>query len=230
GWILGYDASSLKQVIAWNDTANGNKGGIWTSGASLSADAAGNIYAIIGNGTFDANNGGSDYGDSVVKLTPNGNTFTVSDYFTPFDQQTLQANDMDLGSTGFTLLPDQPGAVAHLGVCSAKSGKIYLLNRDNLGKFQAGSDSQIVQSIPTALGTGPNDNDYSSGRYWQGNVYFIGNGDVVKQFQLSNGQLSVTPFAQGTHPYGYPGGNTSLSSNRTSGGILWAIEAGGINV
>jgi len=230
GWIVGYDASSLQQVIAWNDTPNGNKGGIWTSGASLSADAAGNIYAIIGNGTFDANNGGPDYGDSVVKLTPNGNTLTVSDYFTPFDQQTLQANDMDLGSTGFTVLPNQPGPVAHLGVCSAKSGKIYLLNRDNLGKFQAGSDSQIVQSIPTALGSGPNDNDYSTGTYWQGNVYFIGNGDVVKQFQLSNGQLSVTPFAQGTQQYGYPGANTSVSSNGASGGILWSIEAGGINI
>ena len=137
---------------------------------------------------------------------------------------------MDIGSTGFTLLPDQPGSVAHLGVCSAKSGKIYLLNRDNLGKFQAGSDSQIVQSIPTALGSGPNDNDYSTATYWQGNVYFIGNDDVVKQFQLSSGQLSVTPFAQGTQQYGYPGGNTSVSSNGASAGILWSIEAGGINV
>ena len=230
GWILGYDASSLNQVVVWNDTPNGNKGGIWLSGASLSADAAGNIYAIAGNGTFNANTGGSDYGDTFLKLTPNGNTLTVSDYFTPFDQQSLQANDMDVGSAGFTLLPDQPGPVAHLGVSAGKSGKIYLLNRDNLGKFQAGSDSQIVQSIPTALGSGMNDNDYSTGVYWQGNVYFIGNGDVIKQFQLSNGQLSATPVAQGTQQYGYPGGNMSVSANGTSGGILWSIEAGGINI
>ncbi len=230
GWILGYDASSLQQVIAWNDTPNGQKGGIWLSGASLSADSAGNIYAIIGNGTFDANTGGSDYGDSVVKLTLNGNSLSVSDYFTPFDQQNLSANDIDLGSTGFTLLPDQPGAVAHLGVCSAKSGKIYLLNRDNLGKFQSGSDSQIVQSIPTALGSAANDNDYSTAAYWQGNIYFIGNADVVKQFQLTNGQLSTAPIAQGSQQYGYPGGNMSVSSNGANGGILWTIEAGGINI
>ena len=230
GWILGYDASSLKQITVWNDTPNGQKGGIWLSGASLSADSAGNIFAIAGNGTFDANNGGPDYGDSFLRLTPNGGTLSVSDYFTPFDQQNLAANDIDVGSAGFTLLPDQPGAVTHLGVSAGKSGKIYLLNRDNLGKFQSGSDSQIVQSLPAALGSAANDNNYSTATHWQGNIYFIGNGDVVKQFQLTNGQLSATPVAQGSQQYGFPGGNMSISSNGGSGGILWAIEAGGINI
>jgi hypothetical protein len=230
GWIVGYDTSSLQQTIAWNATPNGQKGGIWLSGAAPTADSAGNIFVIVGNGTFDANNGGSDYGDSFLKLTPSGNSLSVSDYFTPFDQQNLAANDMDVGSAGFTLLPDQPGPVAHLGVSAGKSGKIYLLNRDNLGKFQAGSDSQIVQSLPAALGSAANDNDYSTATHWQGNIYFIGNGDVVKQFQLTNGQLSTTPVAQGSQQYGYPGGNMSISANGGSGGILWAIEAGGINI
>ncbi len=230
GWIVGYDISSLQQTIAWNATPNGQKGGIWMSGASPSADSAGNIFVIVGNGTFDANNGGPDYGDSFLKLTPNGGTLSVSDYFTPFDQQNLAANDIDVGSAGFTLLPDQPGAVPHLGVSAGKAGKIYLLNRDNLGKFQSGSDSQIVQSLPAALGSAANDNDYSTATHWQGNIYFIGNGDVVKQFQLTNGQLSTTPVAQGSQQYGYPGGNMSISANGGSGGILWAIEAGGINI
>ncbi len=230
GWIVGYDISSLQQTIAWNATPNGQKGGIWMSGASPSADSAGNIFVIVGNGTFDANNGGPDYGDSFLKLTPQGNSLSVSDYFTPFDQQNLAANDIDVGSAGFTLLPDQPGAVPHLGVSAGKAGKIYLLNRDNLGKFQSGSDSQIVQSLPAALGSAANDNDYSTATHWQGNIYFIGNGDVVKQFQLTNGQLSTTPVAQGSQQYGYPGGNMSISANGGSGGILWAIEAGGINI
>ncbi len=114
GWIMGYDASTLKQVRIWNATPDGQKGGIWLSGASLSADSAGNIYVVIGDGTFDADRGGEDYGNSVVKLTPNGNTLKVSDYFTPFDQLALEAGDIDLGSSGFTILPDQPGAVPHL--------------------------------------------------------------------------------------------------------------------
>jgi len=229
GWVLGYDAASLKQVMVWNDTPDGQGGGIWLSGAALSADSAGNIFVVVGNGTFDADRGGQDYGDTILKLKPNGNALTVSDYFTPFDQQMLANKDMDLGSSGFTLFPDQPGPVTHLGIAAGKSGKIYLLDRDNMGKFQSGSDNQIVQSIPAALGSGANDNDYSTATYWQGNIYFIGNGDVIKQFQITNGQLSPTPIAKGSRQYVYPGGNMSVSSNRSSNGLLWAIEGGTVN-
>jgi hypothetical protein len=228
GWIMGYDASTLTQVSIWNSTPDGEKGGIWLSGASLSADSAGNIFVVIGNGTFDADRGGKDYGDSVVKLTPNGNTLQVSDYFTPFDQLVLEASDIDLGSSGFTMLPDQPGAVPHLGVTAGKAGKIYLLNTDNLGKSQSGSDSQIVQSIPNAVGTIANDNDFSTAVYWHGNVYYVGDVDVIKQFQLANGRLSNSPVSKGTHVYGYPGANMSVSSNGSSNGILWSVESGGI--
>jgi hypothetical protein len=229
GWVLGYDASSLKQVVIWNPTPNGQKGGIWLSGAALSADSAGNVFVVVGNGTFDADKGGQDYGDTILKLKPSGNSFSVIDYFTPFDQQMLSNKDMDLGSGGLTLLPDQPGSVTHLGITAAKSGKIYLLDRDNMGKFQSGSDSQIVQSIPAALGSAANDNAYSTATYWQGNVYFIGNGDVIKQFQLTNGQLPTTPVAKGSQQYVYPGGNMSVSSNGSNNGIVWAIEAGNVN-
>jgi uncharacterized protein YjdB len=230
GWIMGYNASTLAQVRAWIATPNGQRGGIWMAGAPLSVDSSGNIFVIVGNGTFDADQGGVDYGDSFLKLIPNGNSFTVADYFTPFNQQTLAANDIDVGSCGLTLLPNQPGPVTHLGVSAGKEGRIYLLDRDNLGKFHAGSDSQIVQSIPQALGHAANDNDYSTATYWQGNVYFVGNGDVIKQFQLNNGLLTTSPAAHGTKNYGYPGANTSVSSNGASNGILWAIEASGVNI
>ena len=228
GWIMGYDAVTLRQVRVWNTTPDGGQGGIWMSGASISSDSAGNLYVVIGNGTFDANNGGKDYGDSLVKLTPNGTTFTVSDYFTPFDQANLSANDIDVGSSGLTLLLNQAGSTSKLGVSAGKAGKIYLVDLNQMGKFQSGSD-QIVQSIPNALGSQPSDNDYSTAAYWNGNVYFIGNMDVIKQYQLSNGQLSTSPI-KGSHVYGYPGANMSVSSNGTSNGILWSIEASGVNV
>lgn len=230
GWVMGYDAATLAQTAVWNSTPNGQRGGIWMSAAPLSADSAGNLFLVVGNGTFDADSGGKDYGDTFVKLTPSGNNFTVSDYFTPFDQATLSANDIDVGSSGFTMFPDQPGSVPHLGLSAGKAGKIYLLNRDNMGKFQSGSDSQIVQSIPNALGMQPNDEDFSTAVYYNGNAYFIGNGDVIKQFQLQNGLLSTSPFAKGTHVYGYPGANMSVSSNGSSNGIVWVIEASGVNV
>jgi hypothetical protein len=230
GWIIGYDASTLKQVRVWNSTPNGGQGGIWMSGAPISSDSAGNLYFVVGNGTFDANNGGKDYGDSIVKLMPNGNTFTVSDYFTPFDQANLSANDIDVGSSGLTLLLNQVGSATNLGVSAGKAGKIYLIDLDQMGNFQSGSDSQIVQSIPNAIGSQPSDNDYSTAAYWNGNVYFIGNMDMIKQYQLSNGKLSNSPVEVGTHTYGYPGANMSVSSNGSSNGILWTIEASGVNV
>jgi hypothetical protein len=228
GWLLGYDTATLKQVSAWNATPDGEKGGIWLSGASPSADAKGNIFVVIGNGTFDADGGGRDYGDSVVKLTPDDDKLKVSDSFTPFDCENLEASDIDLGASGFTILPEQPGAVPHLGVTTGKAGKIYLLNRDNLGKYQHLSDSQIVQSIPNAVGTQPANEDHSTAVYWQGNVYYVGNGDVIKQFQLAKGNLSAAPVSQGAHFYNYPGANMSVSSNGSQDGILWALESSGV--
>jgi hypothetical protein len=104
------------------------------------------------------------------------------------------------------------------------------LNRDNLGQYQSSGDSQVVQWLPAALGSQANNNDYSTATYWQGNVYFIGDKDVIKQFQLTNGLLSTSPVAQGSSVYGYPGANMTVSSNGTANGILWSIEASGVNV
>lgn len=230
GWIIGYDAATLARVIAWNSTPNGEQGGIWSAGAPFSTDSSGDIYVVTGNGTSDAFAGGENYGDTVLKLKRNGNTFTVSDYFTPFDQSFLMAQNLDLGSSGLTLLLNQSGPISNLVVSAGKSGKIYLLDLGNLGGFRAGNDTQIVQSIPDALGTQTTDNDFSTAAYWQGNVYYIGNKDVMKQFKLTNGLLSSSPVAQGNYVYGYPGANMSVSANGAKNGILWAIEPGGVNV
>src|SRR5207247_6622023 len=110
----------------------------------------------------------TNYGDSFIKLTLNGSSLSVTDYFTPFNQQTLSDENSDLGSSGLVLLPDQAGVNPHLGISAGKEGKIYLVNRDHLGKFQSDNDSQIVQSIPDALGTTPDDRNFSSAVYWNG--------------------------------------------------------------
>ncbi len=226
GWVMAYDASTLHQIAIWNDTPNGERGGIWQSGCGLSADSAGNVYVAIGNGTFDAYAGGTNYGDSFIKLTLNGSSLSVTDYFTPFNQQTLSDEDSDLGSSGLVLLPDQAGVNPHLGISAGKEGKIYLVNRDHLGKFQSDNDSQIVQSIPDALGTTPDDRNFSSAVYWNGSVYFVGNTDAIKQFQLNSGLLSTSPVSQSSHQFGYTG-TSSISANGSGNGILWTMEAGG---
>src|SRR5436309_6997700 len=108
GWVLGYNARTLQLAGVFNSTPNGGLGGVWMSGAGPAADTLGNIYFATGNGTFDANQGGSDFGDSILKLaTASG--LALSDYFTPFNQNDLNAADADLGSGGALVLPDQPG-------------------------------------------------------------------------------------------------------------------------
>ncbi len=73
GWILGYDAANLQQLLqVFNTTPNGGLGGIWMSGNAPAIDALGNLYVVTGNGTFDADTSGSDYGDSMLKIGTNG--------------------------------------------------------------------------------------------------------------------------------------------------------------
>jgi hypothetical protein len=224
GWVMAYDAESLHQLGVWNDTPSGNEGGIWLSGSGLSADEDGNIYVVTGNGTFDADAGGPNYGDSVVKLNFSNGTFAVNDFFTPFDQMVMALGDIDLGASGLVLFNDVTGPVADIGVIAGKDGKIYVLNLDNLGQFHAGSDIQIPQSIAGALGTTPDDQNYTTAVAWKDNFYFAGNSDVMKQYKLTNGRLDL--YAQTPHVFGYTTAS-SVSSNGANDGIVWTLESGG---
>ncbi len=149
GWILGYDASTLQQVAVFNPTPNGFQGGIWMAGGAPVINDQGDFFVAIGNGTFDANmDDGLDYGDSLVKLGPtDGSNFGVVDYFTPYDQATLDELDIDYGASGVIALPDQTVGPLHLLFSGSKEGTLYLLDADNLGHFHADDDSQVVQSI-----------------------------------------------------------------------------------
>lgn len=221
GWILGYGATNLQQVAVFNTTPNGAQGGIWMSGGALSADANGIIYAATGNGTFDANLGGIDFGDSVLKLSTTGG-LAVVDYFTPFNQQFLADNDLDLGSGGVLLVPTQSATVSNLLVAGSKQGTIYVVNRDNLGHFHSGSDSQIVQSLTNLIQA-----VFDTPAYWNGRVYYGGAKTAVQAFAVTNGQLSTTPVSQGSVVFGFPGATPSISANGTTNGIVWVIQKDG---
>ncbi len=165
------------------------------------------------------NNASNNFGDSVLKLsTTNG--LAVVDYFTPYNQSTLDSQDLDLGSSGLALLPDSVGSISHphLLVCAGKEGRIYLLDRDNLGHFNAGSDSQIVQSLPGAMGR-----SFNTPAYFNNRVYFLGDGDVLKAFSISGAFLS-TPPVTAPSGFGFPGATVSVSANGLSNGIVWALD------
>jgi hypothetical protein len=221
GWVFAYNASSLQQVGIFNPDANGAQGAIWQSAGGLAADAAGNLYAITGNGTFDP--GAANYGNSFLKLA--APTMTVLDYFTPFNQQDLNNRDIDLGSEAPVLLPDQAGAHPHLVVGAGKQGTLYVVDRDNMGKFQASGDSQIVQSIPNAVGVDNERANFSTPAFWNGALYFVGNGDTLKKFAVSSaGTASMA--GKGPDAFGYPGATPTVSASGTSNGIVWAIDRG----
>lgn len=216
---MAYDAHTLAQVAAFNASPDADDSGIWAGDTGPAADPAGNIFVATGNGRFDAVSGGRDYGDSLLKLGLAGPQLLVRDYFTPFNQQELDAEDKDLGSGGPLLLPDQPGPHPHLLVISGKGGLIYLLDRDHLGGYHSRSDSQIVQTLPG----GPDEN-FGAAAYWNGHVYFIFTGEVPKDFTLSRGRLSTEP-ARGSRRFLDPGATPTVSANGSKDGIVWALTS-----
>jgi hypothetical protein len=228
GWVLGYNATTLQQVLAYNDTPNGSLGGggIWQAGGGLATDTNGNIYFTTSNGDFDANTGGHDYGDSVVKLGTGGN---VLDYFAPYDQAIQSANNLDLGAGGPVLLVDQTtGPYPHLLISAGKNGTIYVINRDSMGQFQANSDNQIVQSVINALPNGGAEaGNFNSPVYYNGYVYFAAVNDSVRAFQLNNGLLSLTPAFVSPSIFPLRGGAMAISSNGNTNGILWVVQTNG---
>ncbi len=223
GWVFGYDALTLEQKGVFNTTPNGGDGGIWQSGNGPAADPDGNIYVETGNGTFEPTN--SNFGDSILKLsTTNG--LALADYFTPYDQTNLNAQDLDLGSGGPVVLPDSVGGLSHprLVLGASKTGTIYLLDRDSLGKFNATNNSQIVQSITNAVG-----GMWNTPAYFNGMLYYVGVNDTLKAFSISGGAINPAPVAHGTTTFGYPGASPSITANGTNDAIVWTIQADNSN-
>jgi hypothetical protein len=235
GWILGYDASNLNLIKVFNVTPNDGtdshegEGGIWMAGAGLASDGT-HLYVMTGNGDFDPSAG--NYGDSFLELTPdnsaqpankNGYGLSVTDYFTPFNEQTLANNDTDLGSAGPLLLPDQQGSHPHELVGAGKGGVIYLTDRDNLGQYNASTDN-VVQTVATNRAPG-------SPAYFNGTIYLHGyNSGVLRAFSLTNGALSAAPVASGSAVYSFPGATPAISSYGSSAnGIVWETQYSATN-
>jgi hypothetical protein len=261
GWVLGFDASTLALSAVFNATPNGGEAGIWMGGGIVSADGSGALYCITGNGAFGSDNTAADplpgdfdadgfpldanYGNSFLKLVPDGSTaaspgpngwgLKVADYFCPYNQKDLNHGDTDLGSGGVLILPDAAGSAAHprLLIGAGKEGRIYLIDRDDMGKFRGGVSGgafRIAGGDQVVQVTGPNAINGCLGTpaYFGGKVFFVGaySNDHGKAFSMANGVFNAVPVAQTPDSYGYLGSTPSVSANGTNNGIVWCIDRG----
>lgn len=254
GWFLAYNATTLKQVGAFNSSPilNGegtyaSAGGIWMGGAGPVADSSGNVYISTGNGPW---NGTNAFGDSVLKFPPtpasgaNG-TMQPGDYFTPSNYQYMNCDDADLGSGGLILIPGTSTLIA-----GGKTGTMYLLNSTSLGHETSNDAGALQQQVWGAnLPSGDTYQDsctdsagvnyanvtsyeiFGTPAYFNGGVY-LGVTPTSSTAPGGNRQFTysgtLTPGAD-TIPsiqQGTRGTTPFISANGSTGGIVWMIDQG----
>src|SRR5262249_46395985 len=217
GWVLGYNASALQVAAVFNATPDGAQGAVWQGGSGLASDGS-SVYLATGNGTFDANGGGRDYGDSVLKL--GAGSLTVGDWFTPWNQDSLNSVDADLGSGGPLLLP----GTSLLVVCG-KDGLLRLINTTGMAQFDTAvnHDVQEFHGVPVRF--------FGSPGYWSGpggpQMYLWGSDDSLKAFSFAGGVFNTTPVSQSTMGVttGYTNSvplSVSANGGQAGSGIIWA--------
>ncbi len=257
GWVLRYSATTLALTGAINVTPNGSGGGIWMGGGIPAVSAAGNVYVITGNGTFDAYptldatghvngttgldaNGfpvNSNYGDSLLRLSDdpahaspanqntNGWGMKITDYFSPFNNHDLDRRDADFGAGGLVLLPSSVGSAAHpnLLVAAGKDGTIYLVDRQNMGKFDAMTD-HIVQEWGKTTTTGIN-GALNTPAFFNNTIYYFPSyGGDGRAYSISNGAMSSAYTSHSSDFQGQMTGTVSVSANGATNGIAWVLD------
>jgi len=163
-------------------------------------------------------------------------SLNVIDYFTPKDQSCRQTHDLDIGGGGPVIFPPQSGNVPDELLIAGKGGSpcdspaaspIYLLNQDDMGKYNATQDQDVEEVAGSGIGY------LSSFAFWQGAtsaaVYAAGqngtngNGDTLKMYSVTDGLLSTSPVAQSSNTFPV-GATPAISANGNSNGIVWAIS------
>jgi hypothetical protein len=235
GWLMMYNETTLQQTSVLNLTPNGpstphfnnGEGSIWMAGSGLAGDTQGNIYFLDANGSFDTTLDGNgfpaqgDFGNAFMKVSTANNKLTAADYFSTFNTVSQSSSDLDLGSGGVLLLPDvtdSSGTTRHLAVGAGKDGNIYVVDRDNMGKFNASSNNIYQQLTHVMSG------EFGMPAYFNGTVYYGSINSKLQAFTLQSGKLGVTPSSQTSISFTYPGTTPGISANGTKNGIVWAIE------
>jgi outer membrane protein assembly factor BamB len=216
GWIMAYDAKTLRQTAALCITPAGSEGGVWQSGRGAVVDREGNVYYETGNGSW---NGTTDFGETLLRLRVRGGKLEISDYFTPANYSALNDRDADFGSTGPMLIPG-----TNLIVCGDKDGVITLLDTRKLGKL-SGNSNQPLQALPLNGGLVMNGPAWWAGPHGP-SLYIWNQADVLKVFHFNGSVFDAQPAAKGkVASHGSPGGALTISADGAEAGtgIVWAM-------
>ncbi|MCX6276270.1 MAG: T9SS type A sorting domain-containing protein [Bacteroidetes bacterium] len=224
GWILGYDAQSLQRIVTWSSAPNGFAGGIWMSGAGISADEYGNLYACTGNGQVGDGGDPADVvnrSQSMLKLTRVDSTLQVSSFFTPYNFNYLNQFDLDMGTCSIMLIPG-----TDMAITAGKEGYLYVADRDSMG----GVDT-TVDHVRQKIDIGGVET-HSGTVFWHSDsadyVYLWPSYEhPLMRFTVdyANGILDTASKMQSTINDDFkPGGILSLSANGSQNGtgIIWA--------
>jgi hypothetical protein len=194
GWVLGYDAQTLKQVQVFNTTPNSGQGAVWMGGQGLVAD--------------------SSNGESILKLTPSGSSLTLTDYFQPALYDWLNAVDGDTGSGGVFAIPGT-SLIAGAG----KLGELYLIDTNNMGELNTSGD-RVVQEFGTRGGMWGAPAFWNNTLYYWG----VNAPLQAFEFNGSTFKTTASSQSAYVSPPGETSGSLSISSNGTTSGtaIVWA--------
>ncbi|HUN91625.1 MAG TPA: immunoglobulin domain-containing protein [Burkholderiaceae bacterium] len=238
GWIIAFSADTLAAGSVLNVSPNGTGASAWMAGGGAAVDSNGNLFYMTANGSFETSsfdgNGfptTGDYGNAFLRVATTSGALSVGDYFEYFNAPTDSAADLDLGSGGIMLLPDQAdasGSRHSLAVGAGKNGTIYVVDRANLGKYNAAADlnyQSIAGQFPHTV-----DAVFSSPAWFNGNVFYAAVDDSLKAFPVSGAQLSATASSRKSpSTFATPGATPSVSANGLASGIVWAAENNATN-
>lgn len=240
GYVVGVNVAQKKIATIWTSAAGAqtNANGIWHAGGGLVSDGSGRIFLATGNGVTPPPGPGSTppvvLSESVVRLgiNPDG-TLSPKDFFAPSNADQLDRDDTDLGSGGPMALPAPFGTPGHphLLVQVGKDGRVFLLDRDDLGgRGQGSGGGDKVVGV-----TGPFQGVWGYPAFWGGDggyAYVVGNGGPLRALKYGvDGAGTPTLAAAGasTGSYGYTSGSPVVTSDGSTSGsaLVWVVYSSG---